>query len=152
MPPAVGRLSGDARQHGASRRLCCLPSQRLIKSTTSRQDQGVTAEATISKHRTYRARTKARAIEMLGGRCSVCGYSDERALRFHHVKPVRRGLNGLGKNALTSTGGHRAVVRFGTETPLPVDDEPPARYRVRLFNRLARRLPEGHATQTRRKA
>jgi hypothetical protein len=65
----------------------------------------------MNKHRAYRSRTKARAIEMLGGRCSVCGFSDERALRFHHVKPVRRGLNGLDKNALTSTESHRAVVR-----------------------------------------
>ena len=33
---------------------------------------------------------------------------------------------------------------FGTEVPAPVDDEPPSRYRARLFNRLARKLPEGH--------
>lgn len=33
---------------------------------------------------------------------------------------------------------------FGTEVPAAVDDEAPSRYRVRLFNRLVRRLPEGH--------
>jgi hypothetical protein len=33
---------------------------------------------------------------------------------------------------------------FGTEVPAPVDDELPARYRARLFNRLARRLPPDH--------
>jgi hypothetical protein len=38
-------------------------------------------------------------------------FPDERALRFHHVKPVRRGLNGLSKKALSSTETHRAIVR-----------------------------------------
>ena len=33
---------------------------------------------------------------------------------------------------------------FGTEVPAPVDDEAPSRYRARLFNRLARRLPDSH--------
>ena len=33
---------------------------------------------------------------------------------------------------------------FGTEVPAPADDEPPSRYRARLYNRLARRLPPDH--------
>jgi hypothetical protein len=33
---------------------------------------------------------------------------------------------------------------FGVEVPMPVDDEAPSRYRARLFNRLARKLPTGH--------
>jgi hypothetical protein len=33
---------------------------------------------------------------------------------------------------------------FGTEVPAPIDDEPPSRYRARLFNRLTRRLPGSH--------
>lgn len=37
---------------------------------------------------------------------------------------------------------------FGTEVPAPVDDEPPSRYRAGFFNRLVRRLPEGHEWQT----
>lgn len=37
-----------------------------------------------------------------------------------------------------------AFASFGTDVPAPADDELPARYRVRLFNRLARRLPESH--------
>jgi hypothetical protein len=37
-----------------------------------------------------------------------------------------------------------AFQSFGTETPAPVDDEPPSRYRARLFNRLARRLAPDH--------
>jgi hypothetical protein len=37
-----------------------------------------------------------------------------------------------------------AFQSFGTEVPMPVDDEAPARYRSRLFNRLARRLASGH--------
>ena len=71
----------------------------------------MTASAKISKHRAYRSRTKARAIALKGGRCERCGFSDERALRFHHTKPVRRGSNGLSRKALTSTETHRAIVR-----------------------------------------
>jgi hypothetical protein len=33
---------------------------------------------------------------------------------------------------------------FGSEPPMALDDEAPSRYRVRLFNRLVRRLPSGH--------
>jgi hypothetical protein len=35
-----------------------------------------------------------------------------------------------------------AFAAFGTEVPAPVDDEPVAMYRARLFNRLVRRLPQ----------
>ena len=65
----------------------------------------------MSKHQLYRARTKARALELMGGSCVECGFSEAKALRFHHVKPVRRGLNGLHKRDQTSTETHRAVVR-----------------------------------------
>jgi hypothetical protein len=65
----------------------------------------------ISKHRAYRSRTKARAIAMLGGRCSVCGFSDERALRLCHRVPLQRRRQGLSKKALSSTDSHLAVVR-----------------------------------------
>ena len=64
-----------------------------------------------SKHRTYRSRTKAKAVAMKGGRCERCGFDDVRALRFHHRVPPRRGLNGLSRKALCSTESHRAVVR-----------------------------------------
>jgi hypothetical protein len=64
-----------------------------------------------SKHQRYRRSVKERAIALKGGQCERCGFSDERALRFHHVKPVRRGLNGLSKKALSSTVTHRAIVR-----------------------------------------
>ena len=64
-----------------------------------------------AKHRHYRARTKAKAITMKGGRCEECGFSDQRALHFQNVTPVRRGSNGLRKQAMTSTATHRAVVR-----------------------------------------
>jgi hypothetical protein len=33
---------------------------------------------------------------------------------------------------------------FSVQTPQPVDGEHPEKYRIRLFNRLARKLPEGH--------
>ena len=64
-----------------------------------------------TKHRRYRARTKARAVALMGGVCAQCGFSDARALRFHHRLPVRRGFNGLSRKALTSSTSHRAVVR-----------------------------------------
>ena len=37
-----------------------------------------------------------------------------------------------------------AFASFGVEVPAPADDEAPARYRVRLFNRLARKLAPSH--------
>lgn len=39
---------------------------------------------------------------------------------------------------------------FDTLPPAPVDGEHPEKYRVRLFNRIVRRLPEGHAWSTTR--
>lgn len=65
----------------------------------------------ISKYQAYRSRTKARAIELLGGRCSICGFADERALRLCHRVPLQRRRQGLSKRALSSTDSHRAVVR-----------------------------------------
>ena len=41
-----------------------------------------------SKDRRYRASVKAKAIASMGGKCSCCGFDDERALRFHHLKPL----------------------------------------------------------------
>jgi hypothetical protein len=64
-----------------------------------------------SKHRDYRRSVKVRAIALKGGRCERCGFADERALRFHHTRPVRRGFNGLRKQAQSSTKSHLAVVR-----------------------------------------
>ena len=48
---------------------------------------------------------------MKGGRCEQCGFEDERALCFRHIRPVRRGRNGLRKQAQSSTKSHLAVVR-----------------------------------------
>ena len=55
----------------------------------------------IARKKSYRVRTRARAIAAMGGVCARCGYSDARALQFDHKKPVRRGLNGLSKRAET---------------------------------------------------
>jgi hypothetical protein len=38
-----------------------------------------------------------------------------------------------------------AYSSFGVQTPQAVDGEHPEKYRIRLFNRLVRKLPEGHA-------
>jgi hypothetical protein len=64
-----------------------------------------------SKHQRYRHSVKARAIAMMGGRCSVCGFSDERALRLCHRVPLQRRRQGLSKKALSSTESHLAVLR-----------------------------------------
>jgi hypothetical protein len=49
---------------------------------------------------------------------------------------------------LKRAGRFRRPSAFGTEVPAPVDDEAVPRYRARLFNRLVRRLPEGHEWQS----
>jgi hypothetical protein len=41
-----------------------------------------------------------------------------------------------------------AFQSFGTEPPMPLDDEAPQRFRGRLFNRLARKLPPDHELAT----
>lgn len=77
--------------------------------TTARPTASSVKESSI-KHREYRARIKARAIKLKGGKCEQCGFTDVRALRFHHVKPVRRGRNGLTNKAQTSTTSHLDVI------------------------------------------
>ena len=64
----------------------------------------------LTKHQRHRRAVKLRAIEMLGGKCSRCGFSDERALRLCHRVPPQRGRHGLSKKDLSSTDSHRAVV------------------------------------------
>ena len=71
----------------------------------------MTASAEISKHALHRRRLKLKAIEVLGGKCSRCGYGDARALCFRHDTPLRRGRNGLNKRDASSTASHRAIVR-----------------------------------------
>ena len=48
---------------------------------------------------------------MMGGRCSVCGFSDERALHLCRRVPLQRRRQGLSNNALSSTDSHLAVLR-----------------------------------------
>jgi hypothetical protein len=57
-----------------------------------------------------------------------------RARQREHAE-ARRQIAGVYDDAFRS---------FGTEVPAAVDDEAPAAYRRRLFNRLARKLPSGH--------
>ena len=66
---------------------------------------------TPDKRQAYRARTKARAIEIKVGCCQRCGFADARALRLHHVKPLLRGRNGMRRQAQSSTASHLAVLR-----------------------------------------
>jgi 5-methylcytosine-specific restriction endonuclease McrA len=58
----------------------------------------------------YRDAMRRKAIVKLGGRCVRCAYDDTRALVFDHVKPVRRGLRGVGKSKHTGQDTHRAVL------------------------------------------
>jgi hypothetical protein len=65
----------------------------------------------LAAHRQYRARVKAKAIALAGGHCQRCGFdADERALQFHHTKPVRRITNGLRRQSMSSTKSHLDVV------------------------------------------
>ena len=45
----------------------------------------------------YRKKVKARAHEILGGKCARCGFADGRALQIDHIKPIgnkrRRGMS-----------------------------------------------------------
>lgn len=65
----------------------------------------------MSKHSRYRNQLRRRAIEFAGGRCSLCGFGDSRALQFDHITPVRRGANGLSKSKASSTPTYKAVLR-----------------------------------------
>ena len=68
----------------------------------------------LSKQRTYRVRTKAKAIAMKGGKCERCGFDDVRALRFHKGAAGR--VVGIGcASAQGSTNSHRAVVSVRRE-------------------------------------
>jgi 5-methylcytosine-specific restriction endonuclease McrA len=58
----------------------------------------------------YRRVLRRKAIAKLGGRCS-CGYDDERALVFDHIKPVRRGLHGISRSKESGQDTHRAVLK-----------------------------------------
>ena len=64
-----------------------------------------------SKHARYRAKIKRLAIAFMGGKCVRCGFDDERALQFDHVKPARRGRVGLSKSSETGVATHLAIVR-----------------------------------------
>lgn len=66
--------------------------------------------AKMTKHQAYRRNVKARALDMLGGKCQQCGCADERALRFCYTKPLRRTANGMRKRDKTSTQTHLAVI------------------------------------------
>lgn len=43
--------------------------------------------------RRSRAKTKARAVELMGGKCVRCGYNKSmRALQFHHLDPTQKDM------------------------------------------------------------
>ena len=62
---------------------------------------------------------------------------EARRARMREHAEQRRVIAGVYDDAFRS---------FGTEVPAAVDDEAPAAYRRRLFNRLARKLPSGQLT------
>jgi hypothetical protein len=67
-------------------------------------------QTSTSKHQQHRRRTRLRALDLLGNKCQCCGFDDERALRFHHTKPLQRTRNGIRKRDQTSTETHRAIL------------------------------------------
>jgi hypothetical protein len=60
---------------------------------------------------------------------------EARRSRMRDNAEARRGIQARYDSAFRS---------FGSETPMPADDEAPSAYRRRLFNRLVRRLPSDH--------
>ena len=95
---------------GVSRRTRLVLSCTNVRSMEA-MPMKKTAREKPTKHRVHRASVKAKAIAMMGGKCSRCGFDDVRALRFHHINPLRRTSRGLRKRDETSTESHRAVVR-----------------------------------------
>jgi len=63
-----------------------------------------------SKHAIHRAKVRRQAIAIMGGCCQRCGFNDDRALHFDHVKPARRGLSGRNRSGQTGITIHRAIV------------------------------------------
>ncbi len=49
--------------------------------------------------KSYKTRLRMKAIEMLGGKCVKCGFSDERALQFDHI-------NGGGNKLRAGSSGY----------------------------------------------
>ena len=70
-----------------------------------------TAREKPTKHRVHRASVKAKAIAMMGGKCSRCGFDDVRALRFCPISPLDAHHVGCASETRLRTESHRAVVR-----------------------------------------
>jgi 5-methylcytosine-specific restriction endonuclease McrA len=85
-----------------------LPRQAMIQVRADR-------EAIKARHRAYRARLRAKAIHIMGGKCQRCGFDDHRALQFDHVQALRRGSSGVGRRGHSGVAVYRQVIRGRTD-------------------------------------
>lgn len=59
--------------------------------------------------RNQNARHRSKAIEILGGKCRICGITDTRVLQIEHIEPILR-PRGSEKSRNTGIESARAVV------------------------------------------
>jgi 5-methylcytosine-specific restriction endonuclease McrA len=62
--------------------------------------------------RQYRNKSREQVIQALGGKCSVCGFSDIRALQIDHRIPVRQG--GHKRKVITRKRFHEMLAEIET--------------------------------------
>lgn len=67
--------------------------QRKQKKQLSEEDIKELINKKNEKHKRYRAKQRAIAIELLGGECQVCGMNDRDVLEFDHIEPLLRRTN-----------------------------------------------------------
>ena len=57
-----------------------------------------------------RRRRRLEAIEALGGKCVRCGFKNELALQFDHIKPLLRRTNNLPRGGTLKPNEYEAIV------------------------------------------
>lgn len=73
-------------------------AQKLLRAQKRQEDRiarlDETRGARALKDKRYRERTRAKAIDLLGSVCCVCGMDDPDVLEFDHIKPLLRKSSG----------------------------------------------------------
>ena len=105
--PFPTTITVDGKQRNLqNRRYClsCSPYQahntgRLTEPLTTESRRNRTAETRRLKYRKYQRKTrrarKRKLVELLGGRCRICGYNRDcpRAYAFHHRDPASKAFD-----------------------------------------------------------